>query len=70
MKYETEIVLGTRYRDRHTNFEGVAISVHFYEHSEAKTTLRALVDNKVLDQAFDVPDLIAVNGDKAGFSAP
>lgn len=67
--FVTEVELGQRYRDKHTNYEGVAISVHFYEHSEPKTTLRALVDNKVNDQAFDVSTLLPINGDKrAGFS--
>lgn len=33
MQYESDIVLGGKYRDRQTGFEGVAVVISFHQHS-------------------------------------
>lgn len=39
MNYESEIVLGGKYRDRQTGFEGVAVVISFHQHSCERVVL-------------------------------
>lgn len=66
--YETGVETGVRYKDGGTGFEGVAISVHFYEHGCPRATLRRLNNGLVVEHTFDAPGLVrADEGQQAGF---
>lgn len=56
-EYKTDIVLGRRYRDRDTNFAGVAIAITFYRHDGERVQLRALVSDVPVDHWFDSASL-------------
>jgi hypothetical protein len=56
--FETDIVLGERYRDTATGFVGTAVSIHFYEHACERVSLKGMNgQGEVLDYAFDAPEL-------------
>jgi hypothetical protein len=61
-KFPSDITLGERYRDTQTGLEGIATSVHFYQHACERVTLEALSDKtgELVEYAFDAPRLVAV----------
>ena len=72
MKYESDITLGEKYRDKNTGFEGVATNVVFFQHGCERVTLKTLDSSgkNIVDQNFDAPLLELVRGEsnhKAGF---
>lgn len=54
--------LGQRYRDDSTGFTGTATAVTFYQHTEPRVQLSALVDHKVVESWFDEGRLAALRG--------
>jgi hypothetical protein len=59
--FKTDIRLGERYRDDQTGIEGVATSVHFYQHACERVTLEYLNgDRDVQEVTFDAPRLTSV----------
>jgi hypothetical protein len=57
-KYETDIRLGERYRDDQTGIEGVATSVHFYQHGCERVTVELVMrDGELKEYTFDAPRL-------------
>lgn len=61
-KYRSDVVLGERYRDTQTGIEGVATSLHFYQHACERVTLEAVSvkSGELVEYAFDAPRLVAV----------
>lgn len=57
--YKSDIKLGERYRDTQTGFEGVATSVHFYQHACERIALETYDAERkeVKDAIFDAPRL-------------
>lgn len=60
--YKSDIVLGERYQDKQTGFEGIATGLHFYQHACERVTLEALniKSGELLELNFDAPRLVAV----------
>lgn len=56
--FKSEIVLGEKYRDTSSGFEGNAESVHFYRHGCERVSLRGLnAQGDVVSFSFDAPEL-------------
>lgn len=64
--FDSDIVMGERYRDKHTGFEGVATSITFYEESCERVVLEGKVneDGKSEAVSFDAPRLVHVETGK------
>ena len=59
--FETDITLGERYRDDQTGIEGVATSIHFYQHACERVTLEFLkADGELQEVTFDAPRLRSI----------
>lgn len=58
-KYASDIILGERYADDQTGFEGVATAVYFFQHACERVLLEAYDRERkeVKEQAFDAPRL-------------
>lgn len=60
-KFATDIRLGERYVDKQTGIEGVATSIHFYQHACERVTLEYVTpDRKLEELTFDAPRLTSV----------
>lgn len=57
MNLHTDVVLGDRYRDPLTGFEGAATAVTFYLHACERVTLEYPKDGEVKYESFDAPRL-------------
>ena len=56
--FTTDIVLGERYRDEQTGIEGVASSIHFYQHACERVTVELVKsDGELMEVTFDAPRL-------------
>lgn len=65
-KYETDIVLGERYRDTQTGIEGVATVVSFYQFSCERVNIETVIEGKIDDIGFDAVRLVHIeSGEKA-----
>jgi hypothetical protein len=64
--FETDIVLGERYRDKQTGFEGVATCVSFFQHACERVMLESYDAAKqdVKEYVFDAPRLVHVETGK------
>lgn len=61
MKFQTDIELGERYQVKGTEIEGMATSIHFYQHSCERVTLEFIArDGKLEEYTFDSPRLVSV----------
>jgi hypothetical protein len=57
-EFKTDIVLGDRYMDTQTGVEGVATSIHFYQHACERVALEYVHPQQGLTEAvFDAPRL-------------
>lgn len=54
-RYETDIVLGRRYRDTQTGIEGTATAIGFFQYGCERVTLEAVVQGKIEEYSFDAP---------------
>lgn len=66
--YTTVIELDRTYRDRDTQFEGVATAIAFYRHQCERVQLRAIVSNVPADHWFDAPQLDLMPEKAVGFT--
>ena len=60
--YKSDIVLGERYRDAQTGFEGVATSTTFYQHACERVCVETYDADRreVKTEVFDAPRLTSV----------
>lgn len=67
VKFETDIVMGERYRDSQSEFEGVATGVFFYQFGCERVNLEAFdaQRNTITSLGFDAPRLIHIESGKA-----
>ncbi len=64
--YETDIVLGEKYRDEQTGMEGIATIISFFQHACERVTLEWVDGKDVKEMTFDAPRLTRVStGEKA-----
>lgn len=63
--YGSDIKLGDRYRDDQTGIEGVATSIHFYQHACERITLELVkADGELQELTFDAPRLRSLTTQK------
>ena len=57
--YESDIILGERYVDDQTGYQGTATAVYFFQHACERVTLEAYDETtkKVIETTFDAPRL-------------
>lgn len=56
--YNSDLIMGDRYRDTATGVEGVLTSVHFYQHACERGTIRFKNNQgEVVEASFDAPEL-------------
>lgn len=59
--YDSDVVVGERYRDEQTGLEGVATAVHFYQYACERATVEHLNnDGEVTETTFDAPRLVSL----------
>jgi hypothetical protein len=60
--YESDIVLGERYQDVQTGFEGVATAAYFYQHGCERVSIETYDPERkeVKSETFDSPRLVHV----------
>ena len=63
--YESDIVLGQKYREKRTGLEGTATSIHFYENACERIVVMYLHDGDIKEASFDAVDLVSVESGKA-----
>jgi hypothetical protein len=69
--YESDIVLGEKYREKRTGLEGTATSIHFYENACERVVLMYLHDGDIKEASFDAVEVIsAATGKVATSSRP
>lgn len=68
IRYESDIVLGERYRDRLHGLEGTAESVHFYRNACERVVVTFVHDGELKTESFDAVDLVHVDSDLAATS--
>lgn len=61
--YASQILLGKRYRDQDTGFEGVASCIAFYRNREEQVQLRALISSVPVEHWFDALLLTRIDDD-------
>jgi hypothetical protein len=66
--FQSDIVLGEKYRDTQTDFEGVANAVMFQLYGCQRVQLRAMVSHAPAEHWFDLPALKRVDNGDMGFS--
>ena len=59
-KFKSDIILGDKYRDPLTGFEGVATAVTFYLHACERVSLEYVKDGEIKYESFDAPRSIHV----------
>lgn len=68
--YQSDVILGERYRDKQTGFEGIATAVYFFQHACERVALETYDAERkeVKDQTFDAPRLVSVETGQAAKS--
>lgn len=59
-KYESDIVLGEKYRDTQTGIEGTAVMIGFYQHACERVVIETVVAGKIEEYGFDAPRMVHV----------
>lgn len=63
--YDSDIILGERYRDTQTKIEGIAIATCFFQHGCERVTLELLNhEGEIREYVFDAPRLMHVDTEK------
>ena len=62
--YESDIVLGKKYRDEQTGVSGTATVLTFHQHGCERAALESVVNGEVIEQDFDAPRLTNVETGK------
>lgn len=71
VSYESDIVLGEKYREKYTGLEGTATSVHFYQNACERVVLMYLNKGDIKEASFDAVDLTHVeSGEEAKSERP
>lgn len=68
IRYESDIVLGERYRDRLHGLEGTAESVHFYRNACERVVVAFVHDGELKTETFDAVDLVHVDTERTATS--
>lgn len=63
-KLKTDIILGDRYSDPLTGFEGVATALSFYLHACERVSLEYVKDGTIKYESFDAPRLVHIETGK------
>lgn len=65
-EYKSDIVLGEKYIDKQTGYEGVATSVSFFQHACERVVIEAFDDRRkqVIESVFDAPRLTHIKTQK------
>lgn len=59
--FKTDIRLGEKYLDEQTGIEGIATSIHFYQHACERVSLEMVKrDGELVEYVFDSPRLTSV----------
>lgn len=58
--YTSDVKLGERYRDEQSGIEGIAVSVHFYQHACERIVIEYVHDGKLEELVVDAPRLASV----------
>lgn len=58
--YQSDVILGDKYRDPLTGFEGSATATTFYLHACERVTLEIVKDGEIKYESFDAPRLMHV----------
>lgn len=57
--FQSDLVMGEKYKDNTTGIEGTLVAVHFYQHACERATLRYVnKHNEVTEVSFDAPELV------------
>lgn len=60
--FQSDLIMGEKYRDNTTGIEGVLVAVHFYQHACERGTLRYINRNQdVTEVSFDAPELALIS---------
>ena len=62
--YESDVVLGERYRDEQTGIEGIAVSVTFFQYACERIAIETVIDRKIEEYVFDSPRLTHLESGK------
>lgn len=63
--FQSDIILGDKYRDDQTGIEGVAISVHFYQYACERVDIEHVTkENAIKEYFFDAPRLTHIETGK------
>lgn len=65
-EYKSDIVLGEKYIDKQTGYEGVATSVTFFQHACERVCIETYdtIRKQVIESVFDAPRLTHVETQK------
>ena len=65
-EYKSDIILGERYIDKQTGYEGVATSVSFFQHACERVCIETFDKGRqsVIESVFDAPRLTHVRTQK------
>lgn len=60
--FKTDIVLGEKYRDEQTGYEGTATAVYFFQHACERVCLETYdpTTKKIIESTFDSPRLTSI----------
>lgn len=61
--HKSDVILGDRYRDPLTGFEGAATAVTFYLHACERVSLEYVKDGEVKYESFDAPRLLHIQSE-------
>jgi hypothetical protein len=60
-KYESDIVIGERYKDEQTGIEGVATGLTFFQYACERVSIEFVVNGELNEFTFDAPRLTRVS---------
>lgn len=68
--YKSDIVLGEKYVDDQTGYEGTATAIYFFQHACERVSLEAYdpTTKKVIETTFDAPRLRSLKTQKVATS--
>ena len=65
-KYASDIILGEKYRDEQTGYEGTATALYFFQYGCERVTIETLDPGRkqLVQETFDAPRLVHVETGK------
>lgn len=69
-RYKSDIILGEKYRDEQTGYEGVATAIFFFQHACERVCIETYdkKTKKVISETFDSPRLTHIATNKTATS--